>query len=810
MLEVELTLSDHVGNQQQTYWYYHLDHKSPQVTYTSDQICSWSASEHLDIQSTCNLHVDINDDTNPALLSLFEIQISVIGSNEIDRYSINQNRVINLANYSDSTVTISVVGSDLTNKPILENYLRVQIRDTLTPRWDGLICAGNLGCGWDGALISSFSSSNIGVSTYTNQAPIIESSFIFESPVNSFLYNSTSFDANSLADGEYVLAVIFKDAAGRVFEPEKISFIYDNTAPIIEILETQSVGTINLDLSQPSFLSCDECLITWRVLDSTSTIVTTNHGNFPSNNGQFQMSTSGFGSNLISILATDELGRNSVLNITTTPVNSTLINPLEEIRLQDNTALICLESETVEFIRQVNCLWSRNGSASEDLPIYVDIYVDQIELRNVDITVDKGSGSSLNPVTVSNSGTLFIPGIAHYDTEFTLNIRDKFSIVTPIKYNLIRHIKPWSDPELIDGSVSEMNSQDVFDIIIPPASNEGEFMMLTSGFYDASELIDCNGEYEFAKKGSVINYAIENSNCNIQEWYILPNESLYLNLKINHIGIREELVQVGILNAHSQPLFNIAKFSVKLQYSDSLGVSLSSEMDIPFDNIIRSPDSLPHLVITSECPLERDWDTFDGYLQSDNTAPFSNCVDNIFDEDGVHAIEWLFYFENKNNQNSVDPIIVTCLGDYIFPKNWAIEDAKMNGECEYSRLPPSGIFDVEIKIKVKDNKMFFNDNELHESVVLCKQESQSRCEEYVTFKRTGVRVFGTWESTESVENTRELIEIAESVNDAVLLLIIFTVPSTVLYLVWYVRHIKGKTSILLALKGVINKFKVIR
>jgi hypothetical protein len=133
-------------------------------------------------------------------------------------------------------------------------------------------------------------------------------------------------------------------------------------------------------------------------------------------------------------------------------------------------------------------------------------------------------------------------------------------------------------------------------------------------------------------------------------------------------------------------------------------------------------------------------------------------------------------------------ITVTCNGDDIFPKNWNIKDST---DCEFDSNPPSGIFDVKIRIKIIDEKMYFNDNESHGSVFLCKQVNVSKCDEIVIFVRKGVRVFGTWGSTDSVENSRNLIERAEGVHENIswLMILPFIIVSVNLFRsVWSVRR----------------------
>ena len=178
----------------------------------------------------------VDDDLHPDLISSFQVQMTVIGSNTSSYYNLQNYGQFSMAQYIDQTVLVSVIGKDRVERNVESNSFRVQVRDVMTPKWEGLVCAGGISCGWDNEIISSFSSQTIGVITFTNQAPIVNANFTFERSLSAPVYfENALFASNTLPDGEYVLGVILEDAAGRVFEPQKIKFVYDNTAPILEI-----------------------------------------------------------------------------------------------------------------------------------------------------------------------------------------------------------------------------------------------------------------------------------------------------------------------------------------------------------------------------------------------------------------------------------------------------------------------------------------------------------------------------------------------------------------------------------------------
>ena len=69
------------------------------------------------------------------------IEYSELDSSVSDQYSISNSFVLaSLGEYVGKTLIISVTGSDLAGNPVESNLLRVQIRDKIEPRWEGLVC----------------------------------------------------------------------------------------------------------------------------------------------------------------------------------------------------------------------------------------------------------------------------------------------------------------------------------------------------------------------------------------------------------------------------------------------------------------------------------------------------------------------------------------------------------------------------------------------------------------------------------------------------------------------------------------------
>ena len=70
------------------------------------------------------------------------------------------------------------------------------------------------------------------------------------------------------------------------------------------------------------------------------------------------------------------------------------------------------------------------GTTTTNIPIYVDIQVDQLYLRPVEVEIDKGSGGNPIPIGVTQSGNTSIPIYSHIiqnlHSALLMNIRKQY------------------------------------------------------------------------------------------------------------------------------------------------------------------------------------------------------------------------------------------------------------------------------------------------------------------------------------------------------------------------------------------------
>ena len=761
-LSIYLRLSDHVGNVLTIDQIYSIDYLIPQVNYSVNESCSWFTGLHYDMQSTCELSIDIIDDTNRNVSSVFTMKIFQNGQ-LVNTQLVNGSFDVGFSQYPNSSISVVLQGSDLTGKPMASTNIDIVTRDVVNPIWVGLICSGNQACDWNDILSSSLNDT-IGVVTPINQAPIVSVNFAFENTQSDFTFDDNFFNSSSLPDDSYLLSTTILDSAGREFSSLNVPFVYDNEAPEIEILEALSNGLINETL----VLSCDECELYWRVNEISSYSTDTNHGSFVSSNELYYLSTSTLGENIIRITAEDSFGRVSQVNVSTTPVRTTSITVVEDLFESDQISIQCLEASSVDDLRNVNCLWKRKESTITNIPIQVDMDIDRPELRDINLIIYK-SGGGIETIDAT-SGVMNIPYINHYTNTFELELSDKYSNIGNIRFTLHEHTNAWSDIEFINPQISEDASFSNFDVALSPPVGEEEFYLLRRGMVGLNDLFDCYSTYSFAKLNDLsVRENIENCELDPQSLIFLEEGKIMFVANVNHSQVRNGVTPYP---EHFSTLFNLEYYSLGVRYSDDLGVSSQSsveELTIDSEQIIRTLDSSPSFdsSINRNCPLgsnNLDVKGSDGFLQSQATSPLSTCQETIIDADGVNRIIWRFTFIDGNQRSYSE---VECVSTY-FPPDWNFQDAIDANLCqEPSNRFPSGVYNVVVRPWIVDESIFVRDSReyyLSENGFYAKPIIEGDCSEiienckFVEFELFDVVVSSSLDPIAEVENSKNLVE----------------------------------------------------
>tara|TARA_X000001036_G_C20674148_1_gene803546 strand:- start:111 stop:2816 length:2706 start_codon:yes stop_codon:yes gene_type:complete len=763
-----------------------VDYIAPLVEYSVDSSCSWYTGTHYDMQSSCEVNVNITDDSQGKVKSVFTMLIYQDG--ELAQSSlVNGSTILDLSQYSGSSISVIVQGSDLTGKAMPSNNLDIVTRNEISPIWVGLICSSNTACPWENSILSSSLNDTIGVKTPPQQAPIISVDLEFSNALSNYKFGSNFFVSSSLPDGSYLLTAKLVDEAGREFTLNQIPFVFDNNAPEIEILSTLSNGII----SENMILSCDECELVWRVNEISNYTTDTNHGVYSSVLNQYTLQTSTLGQNNIMISAVDSFGRKSYLNISTTPVRTTSIGVVEELYNSNQISLQCLESSSEGDLRNINCLWKRKDSTITTIPIQIELDIDQPWLRDVKLIIYK-SGGGIETVNAT-SGIMTIPFINHYTESFEIELYDEYSEIGNIQFNLFEHTNAWSDLELQNEQISEDSNNSEFDVVVSPPDGELDFYLLKRGLIGLDDLFDCFSTYSFASKDDLsLKQEVENCNLDSKSLIFLSDGKISFTASVDHSEVRDDL---SLALQHKSPLFNLEYYSLGITYSDSLGVNSQSnlgDMIINSENIIRTEDNLPmyNSSISSECPLgmtNLELDDSDGFLQSQATSPLSTCSKFISDEDGINRIIWKFTFIDGNERFESE---VECSSTY-FPVDWNFQDAIDANLCKIpSHKFPSGVFDVIVRPWIVDESIYVRDKDdylISENGFYSKPIIQGDCSDnvedckFVQYELFDVVVSPSLNPISEVENSKALVEAATNFVDSWFFIIILITSSVTIF-----------------------------
>ena len=799
---LSMIISDHVGNTVGINETFFIDHLVPTVIYSVDPTCSWNTGSHYDMQSTCLVNITIVDDLGDLLSPAFTLTIFENGE-EVDVKYIVDSMDFNLSLYKNSSISITVSGSDQTGKEIISNNLNVKTQDEINPIWVGLICSGNIACTWDGEVTSASLNETIGVKTPYLRAPITEFYISFENAIDKYSFSENFFSSDLLPDGIYLVNSHFIDAAGREYNGDSLSMVFDNTAPEIIVLNSQSKGIIN----DTMILSCDVCMLTWVVNEISNYSTTINHEIYSSEMDQYALSTSILGLNQITFTAQDTFGRISTLNYSTVPIRATSISIVETVVSSSQIISQCVESAAEDELRQVNCLWKRKESKATTIPIQIEIDIDLPEFRDVKLIIYK-SGGEIEIIDV-DSGIITLPSINHYSNSVQIELLDDYSDIKNIEINLFEHTRAWSEITLSSPQLSEATNYSEFDLIISPPESEKEFHLLKRGLFEISDVFDCYSTYSFARHNE-ISASIDSQNCNFdsQSLIFLGNGSISVTVFIDHSGVRMES---GPLPEHDSPLYNLEFFSLAITYNDSFGVFSKSslrELYIDSDSIIRTRDVLPQLELSQQnvCPLgltNLDLINSDGFLQSQRTSPLSECSKAIFDEDGIYLIIWKFTFIDGNERYESE---FECLSTY-FPLDWNFQDAIDTNFCSKpSNIFPSGVFQVIVRPLVVDEAIFVGDQGdyvITESGYYSKPILQGDCTyliqecEFVQYELFNVVVSSSLNPISEVENSKALVESATVFVESwiFVFIIIFSVISLLVIAYNFYRKIKNASNL---------------
>ena len=771
-ISILVELSDHVGNIKSLTKTFRIDFLTPTANFEFDENCSWSNSFGVDMPSNCPINVIINDDSG-VLLGNYELVIKTTSGQVLNRTFIGLDYQFTMLGYSNQTVIAQVSGQDTVGNIVKLNGETLSIKDDLNPVWEGVICSGNQICQMEYDVILSPTSDVIKIVNQQDRAPISNVNVTLIRGQNEVIYlESDNINSDSISEGNYLMYATISDQIGRTYYSSGTSFVYDTEAPKINILSGLSLGLLN----ETTILSCDFCELKWSVDDITLQDSTTSEGISSLYQGQYNLSTRYLGDGTINVTATDAFYRQSSIELNTVSILSTKIDVSDELVESQDVNVQCIEIEPIGEIRQVKCLWTRQGTSVSTIPVKISLDIDLEELRDIQLFITK-PGSSVEAYQVVD-GQFTIPNIYAYHTSFEIELNDIFSKTNKINVRMIEHSQAWSDVEYSKSDLAESDYNSNFSIILTPPEKEENYLLLYRGYAQITDLLQCSTEYQFVIYRSE-DIDVTSNNCLVSTdgLEFFNNGSIKFNVYVDHSSINNYLN--SSLPDRPDNLFNLDNFRVVLNYFDYLGLSsktFESELYLSSDQITRSDDRVPvfNSEINPSCPLSWGGEKkpiSDGFLQSDYTSPISECQDSIDDEDGIEITTWQLKF--TSGDYSID-VQIDCQNTF-FPADWDFEAAIDDGICSKpSNDFPNGIFDVIITPLIVDKSQYGNQRDsfmITESGYPAKKIKQA-CDQapdcpYIEFEVKSVTVSSELSPKAEVERTKDFIEASKSVTSSI-------------------------------------------
>ena len=440
-LNVYAIARDHVGNEHAESKVFAIDFFQPEVTYLLDSSCSKPLQNAVDITSSCIVEIQVSDDGG---LLVGNYTLSYLVDSEIvyDEL-IGKTHRIPLSEFEGEIVTLKVSGFDKVGNLVSPNSAVFSVSDELEPIWTGIVCSGGTVCDMNEDVEAAPTGDKITVTTSNLRADIATVNItLVNIEQASISFNTPVLSVEEIPDGEYILSFSIEDEIGRTTIRQAMKFVFDSSKPEIEVIQTRSTGL----LEDGRVLACEGCFLAWKVNDLTNITSFTNHGIEVVDGVQYVLETSLLGDNNINITAIDGFGRKSYLEFSSVSILPTKVEPITTRLEYDSVHVHCIEIEPELSVRQVKCLWTRKQPTIANIPVAIDVFIDQEELRNVQLVMRKPGASAI--VLDITDGSMLISDIYPYDPLVNLELVDKYSQTNTIHLNIVENNRGCESLEL--------------------------------------------------------------------------------------------------------------------------------------------------------------------------------------------------------------------------------------------------------------------------------------------------------------------------------------------------------------------------
>ena len=260
------------------------------------------------------------------------------GELEMDKTPCPSTQPFHCIDTSGKASRLLLKGTDEVGNPIQWEAMQLHVRKDIVPLWTGLKCLESIACDFGmnqrpPPLVMRSALS------FRRTMPLVNVSWTFVNGDGEAVEHFTPMiDSEDVPDGQWQIDVSIMDAAGRNDSFTIHRFIYDTTAPVLEI----GVSTVGYFDQNQSILGCNTCRLSYRFGDLTSLEFASNvREDFVTQDGLFNtIDLRGFFQASINVSATDAFQRQTWLNVSVLPLETTNVDP-EQYFSDANVNVFC-------------------------------------------------------------------------------------------------------------------------------------------------------------------------------------------------------------------------------------------------------------------------------------------------------------------------------------------------------------------------------------------------------------------------------------------------------------------------------------
>ena len=451
-LSLVILARDHAGNLASYQETLSVDYLTPRGTVSFENGCAWENQNNADLTPDCEVYVEIVDDESSVLRGQYTITVVNQTGTEVGTYPVSNITTLSLQTYVGQSVSLLLTGTDEVGNQVQWDATLLHVRRDIVPFWVGLKCLESLSCDFGMDLTATSVANSIGLGVQSHHAPLVDVTWIFSNGNGENTTLSTPvFDSTTLPDDVWSISITTVDAAGRNASFSINRFIYDTTAPEISIGD----ATNGYFEGNQSILGCNTCRLFYRFDDLSGVDFTSSvQDDFVNQEGIYNIiELRGFFQTSINLSATDAFQRQTWLNLSVLPLETTNINP-NQFFSDEKINMFCREDAPTATHREIVCLWRRTTLGAVRVPLAFDVILDTNHSRTsqLALTLD-----GIDKVSMPLQDGEMVYYVEAYTNLVQVEVVDNFSNVKPLNITVLEHDVPWAGIEFVSNDISEMD-----------------------------------------------------------------------------------------------------------------------------------------------------------------------------------------------------------------------------------------------------------------------------------------------------------------------------------------------------------------